>query len=415
MLMPNKKSLTERVLELKKRCLQPANIMQKVKETAKNVVLITITSAMLLGYATSVLASEPPTVKEYIQQNNYNLSSIFQLYLKPLNENGLDNYEKEFIDLLQGLPENKQKNYAKEVYDKSFTTELLEEIKKEKIAEKPVTIDDKVTTKPENPVDIYAVIAVLDDAGDPKINADLNSANITYTLSFYWLLKNLGVSDKNIDFFVYRKHTKDIINTDTYYNILNRTGKIVMENALTNLPHNSSDIVIDYEKFNKKKVLKSISNIESDDNDYVYILLDGHGTPKGKIGCLSDDSVGWISGKEVKQSIKDVKGTVIIYGSACYSEKFIKNVGDLNSDTRRYVGIASSPSKEIGGLGALYNFVIAARANPKGTVEEIVKEANKAVETENPNKREHPVIPNVPMVIYPASSGYILFWMNFKL
>ena len=142
--MHNKKSLTERVLELKEKYLQPANIMQKIKETVRNTALITITSAMLLGYTAPVIASEPLTVKKYIQQNNYNISSIFQLYLKPLNENGLDDTEKEFIDLLQILPEDNQKEYAKEVYDNGFTTKLLEEIKKEKIAEKPVTIDDKL-------------------------------------------------------------------------------------------------------------------------------------------------------------------------------------------------------------------------------------------------------------------------------
>ena len=86
-------------------------------------------------------ASASINVKDYIEQ--YNFPAIVQMCLKPLEE--LDQYEKEFIDLLQGLPEDKQKDYAKDVYDNGFTTELLEEIKKEKIAEKPVTIDDKIS------------------------------------------------------------------------------------------------------------------------------------------------------------------------------------------------------------------------------------------------------------------------------
>ena len=86
-------------------------------------------------------ASDSINVKDYIEQ--YNFPAIVQMCLKPLEE--LDQHEKEFIDLLQGLPEDKQKDYAKDVYDNGFTTELLEEIKKEKIAEKPVTIDDKIS------------------------------------------------------------------------------------------------------------------------------------------------------------------------------------------------------------------------------------------------------------------------------
>ncbi|MBU4493541.1 MAG: hypothetical protein KKA61_04170, partial [Nanoarchaeota archaeon] len=101
--MPNKKSLVERVLELKKKYFQPESLRRSILKTTVSTLLL----IKLISYCfTPVFASEPLTVKKYIQQNNYNLSSIFQLYLKPLNENGLDNYEKEFIDLLQGLPED---------------------------------------------------------------------------------------------------------------------------------------------------------------------------------------------------------------------------------------------------------------------------------------------------------------------
>ena len=88
--------------------------------------------------------SESINVTDYIKQ--YNFPTIVQMYLKPLEE--LDQSEKEFIDLLQGLPEDKQKDYAKEVYkNQSLTPELLEKIKQEKTAKKPVTIDDKISLK----------------------------------------------------------------------------------------------------------------------------------------------------------------------------------------------------------------------------------------------------------------------------
>ena len=150
--MHNKKSLTERVSErfseIKKAYspklknaifdaevrfayLQESlkGIVPKVNK--KNIGLISLIAPVAaITCSVSGFASESINVKDYIQQNNYNLSSIFQLYLNPLNENGLDDPEKEFIDLLQGLPEDKQKDYAKDVYkNKNLTPELLEKIK----------------------------------------------------------------------------------------------------------------------------------------------------------------------------------------------------------------------------------------------------------------------------------------------
>jgi hypothetical protein len=406
--MNHKKYIKEMALNIKEKYLTNA-----VKKAGIGLSKLALGGLIFANSVVPSFASSPATVDEYLKQKNYDIPTIFQLYLNPLNENGLSEKETQFLDSLVKLPEEKREDYAKSIFNnKELTGNTLEKIKKEaeglpaQNLEQKLQTQTKTETKPQqkdNPVDIYAVIAVMDDAGEN----DLNSENITYANSLYWLLKSLGTSDNNIDYFMYRKNTKDIINTDAYYFIFNRASEIVRENAKTNLPHNSSDIKLDYENFDKEDVLRAISNIKSDENDYVYILLDGHGTSKGKIGCASNNSVGWISGKETSKSIKsgDIKGTIILYASACYSERFIRAVGDLNNDKRNYVGIASCTSNEMGGLGSLYNFVIAARDNPRGTVEGTVKEANKALSP----VRKYPIKPNVPMVIYPESKGNILF------
>ena len=72
-----------------------------------------------------IFASETIKVKDYIKGK---FPVIFNIYLSPLGE--LDEYEKEFVDLLQNLPEEEQKNLAKEVYNKGFTLEILEKVKK---------------------------------------------------------------------------------------------------------------------------------------------------------------------------------------------------------------------------------------------------------------------------------------------
>jgi hypothetical protein len=327
-------------------------------------------------------ASEPLTVKEYIQQNNYNLSSIFQLYLKPFNENGLNDSEKEFIDLLQGLPEDKQKEYAKDVYkNKSLTQELLEKIKQEKTAEKPVTIDDKIdkiTQKPEDPVDIYAVIA--NGIDDEK----LNGAQITSMLSFYKLLKDVGVSDDNITFFLYQSYTKDIIHTDLYETRMHGR-KETREYMLKYFPSDESEVSIDFEKFREKDVLKSISNLNSDDNDFVYILLASHGTKSGKLNFLD----GYIESNELKRPLKNVDGTIILMIDSCYSGKFLKNLGYLDN----YIGIASAPEDRLSGGGAFPYYLV------RYFLKDSTASISKLVEDANNGELKRLKFP--PMVIFP--------------
>ena len=72
-------------------------------------------------------SSQTISVEDYIKDK---FPSIFSFYLSSLGE--LDQYEKEFVDLLQKLPEEEQKYYAKEVYKNGFSLELLKEVKEGK-------------------------------------------------------------------------------------------------------------------------------------------------------------------------------------------------------------------------------------------------------------------------------------------
>jgi len=75
-------------------------------------------------FCLAVNSSPAINVKDYIKDK---FPPIFSFYLSSLEE--LDQYEKEFIDLLQGLPEEEQEYYAKEVYIKEyFSLKILEEV-----------------------------------------------------------------------------------------------------------------------------------------------------------------------------------------------------------------------------------------------------------------------------------------------
>ena len=100
----------------------------------RNVSILLIVASILIVFSTLIFASETIGVKDYIKGK---FPVIFNNYLAPLGE--LDEYEKEFIDLLQNLPEEEQKNFAKEVYNNGFSKEILEKIKKEGIIAKTET------------------------------------------------------------------------------------------------------------------------------------------------------------------------------------------------------------------------------------------------------------------------------------
>jgi len=92
----------------------------------------------------TILASETINIKDYIKDKFP--SVIYNIYLASLDE--LDQYEKEFIDILQNLPEDTQRYYAKEVYNNDFTQKLLEKVREEIITEKSSTkVEEKISEK----------------------------------------------------------------------------------------------------------------------------------------------------------------------------------------------------------------------------------------------------------------------------
>ncbi len=109
----------------------------------RNIFILLIVASIFIVFSTLIFASGID-VKDYIKEK---FPVIFNIYLAPLGD--LDEYEKEFIDLLQNLPEEEQKSLAKEVYNNGFSKEILEKIKKEVIITKTETeIEEKNVEEP---------------------------------------------------------------------------------------------------------------------------------------------------------------------------------------------------------------------------------------------------------------------------
>ena len=100
----------------------------------KKVISYLLIITIILNLFCLTIVSQTINVNDYIKDK---FPSIFSFYLSSLED--LDPYEKEFIDLLQNLPEEEQEYYAKEVYKNGFSLELLENVKEGKTIKVPAS------------------------------------------------------------------------------------------------------------------------------------------------------------------------------------------------------------------------------------------------------------------------------------
>jgi tetratricopeptide (TPR) repeat protein len=100
----------------------------------KKIAIFLLIVVIIISLFYSISTSQTINVKDYIKDK---FPSIFGFYLSSLED--LDLYEKDFIDLLQKLPEEEQEYYAKEVYKNGFSLELLKNVKEGKTIQMPTS------------------------------------------------------------------------------------------------------------------------------------------------------------------------------------------------------------------------------------------------------------------------------------
>ena len=108
--------------------------MHSTKSSSKFLLVAIVFLILIFFINIAYLDSKSINVKDYIKDK---FPSIFNFYLSSLED--LDPYEKEFIDLLQKLPEEEQEYYAKEVYKNGFSLGLLKNVKEDKIIQVPTS------------------------------------------------------------------------------------------------------------------------------------------------------------------------------------------------------------------------------------------------------------------------------------
>jgi len=343
------------------------------KENIGKLALISLTApAVAITYSISALASETINVKEYIKDKFS--SSMFSIYLESLGE--LDKFEKEFIDLLSKpeQPKDVQMDYAKEVYHNGFTQELLEKLKEDKtLTGKPILkgvkkvdesilgLEKKVNKKPENSVDTYAVIA---NGTDEKIFG----GSLISALTFYQLLKDIRVSDDNINLLLYQPNHKNFKDAERYIT-MKKSGAYSSVSVI--LPSYQKDIVIDEDKVTLKKFLEAISHIPSDDNDFVYIFYSSNEIKDGKVKFPG----GYLDSKDLVKATKNIDyGKLIIWQDSPYAATSLKDLEGITN----YLAIAScGEEKEIIMGGVPSSLVKYFRREPSDSISKLIDKVNK--------------------------------------
>jgi len=112
-------------------------------------ILVTINVLLLIfllfNFPFNIFSSTPPTLQGYLEQNDFDLPTIFDLYLKCLDEGGIDADEIEFLNLLFQFSEEEQENYGKEVFkNKGVTSAIIENMNQAKSSrQKELEIEDE--------------------------------------------------------------------------------------------------------------------------------------------------------------------------------------------------------------------------------------------------------------------------------
>ena len=109
--------------------------MSSTKSSSKFLLVVRVFLILIFFINVAYLDSKSINIEDYIDADAF--PSIFRFYLSSLED--LDPYEKEFIDLLQKLPEEEQEYYAKEVYKNGFSLELLKNVKEGKTIQVPTS------------------------------------------------------------------------------------------------------------------------------------------------------------------------------------------------------------------------------------------------------------------------------------
>jgi hypothetical protein len=148
----------------------------------RNIFILLIVASILIVFSTLIFASGAIDVKDYAKGK---FPSIFIIYLSSLED--LDSFEKEFIDLLEKLPEEEQEYYAKEVYKNGFSLEFLKEAKDGKKVPIP-TSNPPITILPqEKPVEslpFHFIIASTADSGSGTLRQALIDAQSGDKITF---------------------------------------------------------------------------------------------------------------------------------------------------------------------------------------------------------------------------------------
>lgn len=204
---------------------------------------------------------------------------------------------------------------------------------------------------------IFVVIANgTDDPG-------LKGYQITGMLMFYKFFRDLGINDDHIELLLYHPSYPYFIHTDCYNRYKGKYKKYIY--------HNEEEVEIDEEKVTMGKFLKAIKNLNSTENDYVYVYFSSHGSIKGKVVFQNEE---YLTVGKLFKALKKIKyEKLFVFQETCYASRLVNGLTKL----KNCIAIASCSKYRQGHAGSLATYLIPMiDKNPKLSINRIIKMTN---------------------------------------
>ena len=174
-----------------------------MSERRQNVILLSIIFLLLLLINFTSIGSSSINVKDYIEGK---FPAIFNIYLASLGE--LDEGEKEFIDLLEELPEEEKIVFARIVYEQGFAEDILERVR---------AAVNRFEDEPEAPEEILPPIPI--DTGKWIYGKKLDPINDKTVISFTLENENIFETKKPVYLLLRYENGKTYVGIDWNYDM----------------------------------------------------------------------------------------------------------------------------------------------------------------------------------------------------
>jgi len=327
--------------------------------TKRKYSLIVIVLSFCIAFTTAAIATEATYVigKTYVYKYAKDMGLDQEVWkeLKPLGK--MDENEKTLVDILSTL----EPEYQIVVVSKS------DFLKNKHLSPKELKVFLEWSNNPSlinlvpNPREGYVVLANGYD--------DEDGLKVSCMVAWYKQFRDNGYPHENIFLRLYHPNNEEIIKTQ-YYKDLERIGQPVSEL----FPETADEVKINSKDGSLSGFLKTIKNLPSDPNDFVYIMYTGEAGAIGGAQFIDYKTI--MDHKMLNKAIASIDyERAVVIQSTCYAAALLKDL-DKPKNIGNTFAIASVGEKATSVRDWFVKLAIVYVRNPNMSIKELIDGVN---------------------------------------